>query len=123
MRTRWLTLVPVLLGISLAVAALALSHPAARAAADIYVNRLTGSDAPTCGAPGSPCYSIAYAITNRASAGDRVLVAPGLYPETINLKAGVDVASTSGPAVTIIDGQHIHGPMVWGSDAAETLDD
>jgi len=44
---------------------------------------------------------------NAASSGDTVLVAPGTYVENINFSGkAITLTSSSGPAVTIIDGNH-----------------
>jgi len=44
---------------------------------------------------------------NAASNGDTVLVAPGTYVENINFSGkAITLTSSSGPAVTIIDGNH-----------------
>ena len=84
----------------------------------IYVDGALGSDGPDCGlAPGSQaCRSIGYALENRATPGDTVQVAAGVYTETIALKAGVRVIG-AGSLATVINGAG-SGPVVraTGSD-------
>jgi hypothetical protein len=53
-----------------------------------------------------------------ASAGDRVVVAAGTYPEyDLQLKRSVELASESGPVVTIIDAS-LQGHAIIGADQA-----
>ena len=52
-------------------------------------------------------FSTIQSAINAASNGDTVLVAPGTYVENINFNGkAITLASSSGPAVTIIDGNH-----------------
>ncbi|HSK81339.1 MAG TPA: right-handed parallel beta-helix repeat-containing protein [Thermoanaerobaculia bacterium] len=52
------------------------------------------------------------AAINAAVAGDVVVVAPGTYQENVNFGGkAITVRSSSGPAVTIVDGQQL-GPVV-----------
>jgi hypothetical protein len=47
------------------------------------------------------------AAINAASAGDTVLVSPGIYYENLDFKGkAITVASVAGPQATIVDGQH-----------------
>ena len=87
----------------------------------VQVVRSSGIDQPGCGVGGfTPCYSIEYAVNTVAGAGDLVLVYAGTYTETVNMKAGVDVVSQSGPALTVIDGENVRGPMVQAAGSALT---
>lgn len=59
-----------------------------------------------------------------ASAGDILLVAPGLYPENLNLRGkAISIQSTEGPDVTILDGQHLAPTVsfVTGETRSATL--
>ncbi|MHC4766818.1 MAG: hypothetical protein ACYTF2_17130, partial [Planctomycetota bacterium] len=59
---------------------------------------------PGSGTPGDPYCSIQTAIDNAVET-DEIIVAPGIYLETINfLGKGVWLHSSDGPEVTIIDG-------------------
>src|SRR5216683_5050490 len=52
-------------------------------------------------------FSTIQSAINAASNGDTVLVAPGTYVENINFSGkAITLTSSSGPAVTIIDGNH-----------------
>jgi len=61
---------------------------------------------PGSGTPEDPFASIQYAISRESTVdGDRLLVAPGVYLETIDyLGKTLHVSSSSGPALTVIDG-------------------
>ena len=72
-----------------------------------------GTDQASCGVlPNPPCYSIQYALTHRALAGDTVLAFPGTYTETIVMQPGVVIVGQAGPEATFIDGEGVRGPMV-----------
>ena len=60
----------------------------------------------------SPCATIAYAVNTIASAGSTVLVGPGTYTDAVTMQPGVDVIGQYGPAVTILDGGGVRGPLV-----------
>jgi len=79
-------------------------------AAEIIVDT-GGVDDADCGAAGTPCRTIAYAVRDRAGSGDTVIVHAGTYPETIAMKSGVIISGT-GTASTFIDGEGVRGPMV-----------
>jgi hypothetical protein len=56
------------------------------------------------------------AAINAASAGDTVLVAAGIYTETINFGGrAITVASEAGPSVTIIDGNQLGSVATFAS--------
>jgi predicted outer membrane repeat protein len=76
----------------------------------IYVNGACGDNSwtglnPDCVAPDGPKATIQAAI-NAADLGDEVVVAPGIYTETIDLGGrAITVRSSGGRDVTTIDGQ------------------
>ena len=58
---------------------------------------------------------------NAASDGDTVLVAPGTYNETINFsKKAITLASSNGPALTIIDGSNNGTPVTFNQGETTT---
>lgn len=80
--------------------------------AEVLVAR-EGVDQASCGTvQNPPCYSIQYALTHRALAGDTVLALPGTYTETIAMQPDVVIVSQAGPEATLIDGEGVRGPMV-----------
>lgn len=83
-------------------------------AVDVRVDSATGIDQAACGTGSNlPCRTISYALSVVATAGDRVVVAPGTYLETITLRPDIAVVSQSGPEITIIDAQGVSGPVVY----------
>jgi hypothetical protein len=72
-------------------------------AATINVNGGTGTDSPTCGASGSPCKTIGYAVTTRAGNGDAINVAAGTYTESVTIAKPVTITG-AGQNATKIDG-------------------
>jgi len=72
-------------------------------AATINVNGNTGTDTATCGANGSPCKTIGYAVTTRAANGDTITVAAGIYAESITITKPVTIAG-AGQDTTKLDG-------------------
>jgi parallel beta-helix repeat protein len=108
-------------GVVLISALMLLSSAVQANPGDVLVDRATGVDQPSCGdGMLPPCFSIQYAVSSVAAAGDTVLVAPGTYTETIFMKPGVAVVSQSGPALTFIDGENVRGPMVSATNADVT---
>ncbi|MCA9972773.1 MAG: right-handed parallel beta-helix repeat-containing protein [Anaerolineales bacterium] len=94
------------------------AYEAAALAGDVLVDRAGGVDAPDCGrGPNPACRTIPYAVSSVAAAGDRVLVMPGVYTESVTLQPGVDVVGLHGPALTVIDGEGVRGPLVIASGA------
>lgn len=87
--------------------ALALT-PAASALTDFWVNPAAGSNSHPGTDPGAPLQTIGEA-TGRALPGDVVFLAPGTYSEAtgeafpIEIPPGVQVESTAGRAVTLVD--------------------
>lgn len=54
------------------------------------------------------------AAINAAVAGDEVVVAPGVYKENVNFGGkAITVRSSSGPAVTILDGQQLGSVVIF----------
>src|SRR5438270_12063327 len=51
--------------------------------ADLYV-ATNGNDANTCHSPGDPCLTVQAAV-NKSADGDRINVASGDYPDSINI--------------------------------------
>ncbi len=72
-------------------------------AATINVNGGTGTDSATCGASGSPCKTIVYAVTTRAGNGDTITVAAGTYTESVTIAKPVTITG-AGQNATKIDG-------------------
>jgi parallel beta-helix repeat protein len=62
-----------------------------------------------------PGESIQQAI-DQARAGSIILVSPGIYYETIQLKKGITLRSETGARATIIDGQNSNQPVVKLAD-------
>jgi len=85
-------------------------------AGDVVTAVLSGSDAhQTLHVPGDfpSIQSAIFAAQN----GDTVLVSPGTYFEQINFQGkAITVASSSGPAVTILDGESGFIPVAMGSN-------
>jgi hypothetical protein len=75
-------LVALLLGFSQSLAAVG--------AATRYVDWATGSDDSDCTNPNDPCQTIGYAA-NQSGSGDSVLVAEGVYSETITINQPLDL--------------------------------
>jgi len=64
-------------------------------AANVFV-ATTGTDSSSCGASGSPCRSIEYAVEQRASNGDTVMIRDGTYSEgMISLPVGVSITAVN----------------------------
>ena len=72
-------------------------------AATINVNGATGTDSATCGAGGSPCKTIGYAVVTRAGNGDAINVAAGTYTESVTFAKPVTITG-AGQNATKIDG-------------------
>ena len=87
----------------------------------LYVDGAAGQDISTCGTTIAPCSTISYALNNRASAGDAIRVAQGVYTENltvdkqITLEGGYEPNSWSRNITqyeTVIDGSNSR--TVWG---------
>ncbi len=109
--TRWLSSRRVLFIVMLASLAMLISGPGlklmrpVRAVATARFVAPGGSDggANNCSNSGSPCLTINYAIS-QAVAGDTINVAAGLYAEDVDINKSLTLQSTSGAAVTTIQG-------------------
>jgi hypothetical protein len=62
----------------------------------------TGSNTSGCGASGSPCATVSYALSNKVAAGDTIIVNPGTYTESLlalNASKHQNVTITTTPSV------------------------
>ena len=106
----------------------------ARADPDIlYVDRARGQDTSTCGTTSTPCKTISYTLNSRASGGDTIRVAQGVYTENLTVDKQVTLeggyesvgwtrnisqyetvidGSNSRTVAGDWDGHHIGSPMV-----------
>ena len=88
-------------------------------AAAVLVGGSDAGEAATIRVPGDQ--PTIQAGIDAASDGDTVLVAPGTYFENIDFKGkGITVRSSSGPEVTVIDGNQTG--QVVRFDSGETID-
>lgn len=55
----------------------------------LYVDGATGQDIVTCGTSGTPCRTISYTLNSRASGGDTIRVAQGVYTENLTITISV----------------------------------
>ena len=76
--------------------------PSAHAANGWYV-ATSGDDHPTCGSVADPCKTINYAV-GRASSGDTVYIAAGMYTENVVTLGKVLTFIGAGMGSTIVDG-------------------
>ena len=51
----------------------------------LYVDGAHGQDTPTCGTTIAPCHTISYTLNSRASGGDAIRVAQGVYTENLTV--------------------------------------
>ena len=72
----------------------------AGSAATLYVST-TGNNAGNCQTPGSPCLTIAYALSQAAASGDSINIASGTFTEELTINKSV-VLNGAGMASTII---------------------
>ena len=83
-------------------------------ASALTLSAATQRDLTVCPAGPPLCdYALIQAALDAAVAGDRVIVAPGVYVGQLTLKSGVALESASGPETTII--QATSGPIISGS--------
>jgi predicted outer membrane repeat protein len=78
----------------------------------LYVDGTSGQDIPTCGTTGLPCETISYTLNSRASGGDTIRVAQGVYTENL----------TVDKQVTLM-GRYILSGTLWLSRTGETIID
>jgi len=76
---------------------------------ELYVDGGVGVDNDACGAPGSPCDTVQYAIANRAADGDSVRIIQGNYAECID---------TLGKKITVVSDEYERN----GTNAGTVLD-
>lgn len=55
----------------------------------LYVDAATGQDIGTCGTTIAPCETISYTLNAKASGGDTIRVAQGVYRENLNIRINV----------------------------------
>jgi len=90
-------------------------------AVDVSVDLSTGINQAACGTGANPpCRTIDYALWNVAVSGDRIVVSPGTYTQTLSLRPDISIVSQAGPQVTILDGEGVRGPMVSASGTTIT---
>ena len=108
-------------------AVLALAVSSVATGGTLYVDTSCGLDSwtgqsPTCQAPDGPKATIQAAI-NAAVSGDEVIVAPGTYPETVDLDGkAIVLRSAGGAEVTIIHGNDIRdGVLCTSGEGPDTV--
>ena len=98
--------------VALAAACAIAAAPSLAAAAPLFVNGATGSDAGAC-PQSNPCQSIHYAVS-QASSGDTINIAPGTYHEAV--KATIPLtfigSGASGAGATEIDSSGDNAPAI-----------
>jgi hypothetical protein len=67
----------------------------------LYVDGATGQDISTCGTPGVPCRTISHALNSRASSGDILRVAEGVYTENLTIDKRVTLEGGYAPSGTL----------------------
>jgi hypothetical protein len=101
----------------------------------VYVDGKAGQDIGTCGTASMPCKSISYALSSRASGGDTIRVAQGVYIENLSISIGITLEGGYEPVnwtrnvalhETIIDGSGATYPRpvidVFAGGAGSTFD-
>lgn len=87
----------------------------------LYVDGASGLDIPTCGTTSVPCKTISYTLNSRASNGDIIRVAQGVYTENLTVDKQVAMEGGYAPSgtlwlpragETLIDGSNSR--TVWG---------
>jgi len=63
--------------------------PARADPGNLYVDGASGQDVPTCGTTITPCQTISYTLNSRASGGDTIRVAQGVYTENLIINISV----------------------------------
>ena len=97
----------------------AVSTPIIHAASNVYVNDATGSDSNDCATAVTACKTIGEGI-NKATAGDIILVATGVYSEHITLSKSVTISGT-GSSNVFVDGSYTGRVFTINSSANVTL--
>ncbi len=124
------TIVPLALLLLTAVLLLLLSPPAMAAPTSRYVDGGSGVDSGDCSAPGSPCATISYALS-QAKGKDSVFVAEGLYQENLVIEDNIDLlggylagywAKGDIPYSSVIDGQQAGSVVRYEGGFGGTLD-
>jgi hypothetical protein len=89
-----------------------------------YVNGACGDDAwsglsPVCQAPDGPKKTISPAV-DLAASGDTVIVAPGTYllTDNIGIYEPIELRSSNGPYLTVLEGQGDHSRAVFVANLA-----
>ena len=98
-RWQWLAL----LGLLLPLFWLTLPHFAQAEPVSLHISAVTGTDNLTCGAEATPCQTIQYALTNRAHAGDTLLIAAGTYTENITISISITLMGGYDPVTWVYD--------------------
>ncbi len=75
----------------------------------LYVAGLTGADSGDCRNPASPCQTVGYAVA-QAVAGDTVLIAAGVYTETLSVSTPITVS-----------GGYVPSGVLWQARTGETI--
>jgi predicted GH43/DUF377 family glycosyl hydrolase len=87
----------------------------------LYVDGTAGQDIGTCGTASMPCKTISYTLNSRASGGDTIRVAQGVYTENLTVDKQVTLEGGYVPSgtlwltrtgETVIDGSNSR--TVWG---------
>ena len=68
---------------------------------DLYVTPIGGNDTDTCGSLATPCSTLQYTVSHRASSNSTVLALPGVHTS-----AGGDSIDLSGSNLTVMLVQH-----------------
>jgi len=77
-----------------------------------YVNGATGQDISTCGTVDVPCKTISYTLNSRASSGDTIRVAQGVYTENLTVDKPVT-----------LEGGYVPSGTLWLTRTGETIID
>jgi hypothetical protein len=83
-----------------------------RGATTITISGSRGTDIPSCGVPSSPCKTIRYTLSVRASNGDTLNVELGTYAETLDINKSVTISGTIAQPVIRPGIPILRGPMM-----------
>jgi len=78
----------------------------------LYVDGATGQDISTCGTSSTPCKTISYTLNSRASGGDTIRVAQGVYTENLTVDKQVTM-----------EGGYVPSGTLWLTRTGETVID